>query len=81
MARALSSKRITKPKGHNMKDQDCLLTTSQVAKLLGLAPYTISKFRMKKTGPKYLQLGINTIRYRKSDVMAWLDRISKEKRE
>lgn len=80
MIRALSSKRITKPKGHNMQDQDYLLTTRQVAKMLGLAPYTIAKFRMKKIGPKYFNMGKNTVRYRKSDVLAWLDRISKENR-
>ena len=78
VVRALSSKCIKKTKGHNMKDQECLMTTNEVAKFIGVAPYTIAKYRMKKMGPKYLRMGIKTIRYRKSDVIAWLERITRE---
>ena len=79
VVRALSSKCILKQKGHNMKDQECLMTPNEVAKFIGVAPYTIAKLRMKKTGPKFLRVGIKTIRYRKSDVIAWLERTTKEK--
>ena len=61
-----------------MTDQEFLLTTKQVARMLGLAPYTMAKFRRKGMGPKYLQLGKNTIRYKKTDVIAWIDQIIDE---
>ena len=60
----------------DLTDHDYLLTTRQVAKMVGLAPYTVAKYRMKGVGPKYLQLGRKTIRYKKSDVLAWVDQIT-----
>ncbi len=53
-------------------DTDALLTTKQVAKKLGLSYYTIMTWRSVKRYPlKYIKVG-RRIRYRLSDVEAFL---------
>jgi excisionase family DNA binding protein len=50
-----------------------LLSTDQVAEYLGIAVNTLEKWRVQGKGPAYHKLGV-FIRYRKSDVDAWIDR-------
>jgi predicted site-specific integrase-resolvase len=52
-----------------------LLTSLQVAQRLCVLPNTLEVWRTKGKGPKYLKLGIGKqgkVRYRESDVEAWL---------
>ncbi len=68
----LLSQCITKPKGYIMTQQESLLTTQEVADFMGIASFTLAKYRMKGIGPKYIQLGKKLIRYRKEDIEEWL---------
>lgn len=52
---------------------DRLLTTTEVAELLGLPPKTIMTWRSKGQGPPGVRLGRHC-RWRRSDVDAWLER-------
>lgn len=52
------------------------LTPSEAAKLAKLSVRTLSDRRWKKTGPPYRKLSPGKggrIRYRRADVLAWLD--------
>jgi predicted DNA-binding transcriptional regulator AlpA len=49
-----------------------LLTTSQVAEILHLAKVTVATYRMKGKGPVFIRMG-KAIRYRLSDLQAWMD--------
>ncbi len=62
-----------------MQEDKSLLTTQEVADLVGLSAYTIAKYRTKGMGPKYLLIGKKTIRYKKADVEAWIELIEQEK--
>jgi predicted DNA-binding transcriptional regulator AlpA len=54
-----------------------LLTTREVAALLGVRERTVVVWRGRKRGPAWLRLGGNTgrspVRYRESDVLGWLE--------
>lgn len=48
-----------------------LLTTKELAKYLGIGESTLLQYRFDGTGPAYIKLG-HLVRYRTSDVEAWL---------
>jgi len=48
-----------------------LLTADQTATFLGVKPQTLSVWRLYKEGPSFVRVG-RLIRYRRSDVEAWL---------
>lgn len=47
-----------------------LIDTNAAAVLLGLAPITLAKARVRGDGPPYVKLGAS-VRYRASDLMSW----------
>ena len=49
-----------------------LIDTAATAKLLGLAPITLAKMRVRGNGPPYVQLR-RAVRYKPSAVMAWAE--------
>ncbi|MEA1606890.1 helix-turn-helix transcriptional regulator [Pseudomonas spirodelae] len=50
-----------------------LLTTGQVADFLGMSPRTLAGWRARRWGgPAWVKCG-SRVRYRKADVMAWLE--------
>lgn len=49
-----------------------LLTTEAAAARLGVAPQTMTDWRWKSRGPKFVKVG-RLVRYRLSDLEAWLD--------
>ncbi len=51
---------------------DKLLDTKQLADYLGIAVSTILQYRADGTEPQYIKLG-HLVRYRVSDVEAWLE--------
>ena len=52
---------------------DALATTAQVAAFLhDIPPHTLEQWRSQGKGPKYIKVGRH-VRYRWSDVQAWLD--------
>ena len=56
----------------NEKDADDLLTTEQVAQWLGTSTQFVEIARIKDYGPKFTRLSARCIRYKRSDVAAWL---------
>lgn len=51
---------------------DALCDTRMLAAFLAARPQTIEQMRFKGTGPRYFKLG-GSVKYRKSDVLVWLD--------
>jgi predicted DNA-binding transcriptional regulator AlpA len=52
---------------------DQLLTTEDVAEWLGVTVVWLKLRRRKRRGPRCIRLSSHMIRYRRSDVFAWLD--------
>ena len=52
---------------------DALLTTEQVAEMLGMSTDAVRMKRYRGDGPAFIRLGHSSIRYRASAVDAWLD--------
>jgi len=57
--------------GSSMSEQ--LLTTIQVAEMLGLKPSHLERLRHQGKGPVCIKLGYRTVRYAPSAVQAWLE--------
>lgn len=55
-----------------MVSEHKLLTVKALSQYLGISEDTLSKYRTKGTGPKYLKLG-RVIRYKLSDVHEWIE--------
>jgi len=55
-----------------MQDDD-FMTTTQVAERLNIPVSTVRYWRFMGQGPKSFTMGQRTVRYRSSDVEAWLD--------
>ena len=56
----------------NSAEADVLLTELQAAQLLQISIRTLQAWRLRRSGPAYVQLG-RAVRYRKSDLMGWID--------
>jgi predicted DNA-binding transcriptional regulator AlpA len=54
-------------------DPDQMLTAHEVASILRLSVPTLSEWRSSGIGPTFKRLGHRTIRYRREDVLAWID--------
>lgn len=53
-----------------------LLTTAEVAQLLRVNRSTVCRWRSVGAGPRVIWLSASIPRYRRSDVLAWLDRVA-----
>lgn len=53
-------------------DPDVLRTESQVAEILNLSIRTLQTWRVRRAGPKYVQVG-QPVRYRRRDLLARID--------
>jgi predicted DNA-binding transcriptional regulator AlpA len=53
-------------------DSDTLLTETQVSEILNLSIRTLQMWRVRRAGPKYVQVG-RAVRYRRRDLIAWID--------
>ncbi|MBC8554207.1 MAG: helix-turn-helix domain-containing protein [Candidatus Brocadiales bacterium] len=49
------------------------LSAKEVSRILGFALITLAKWRKKKIGPKFIELDNGRIRYKQSDVEAYMD--------
>lgn len=56
--------------------QDCVVGTVEAAAILGVSPRTLEGWRLKQIGPKYSRLGPRLVRYRCSDLAAWIEKNS-----
>jgi predicted DNA-binding transcriptional regulator AlpA len=50
-----------------------VLTTVEAAQRLSLSPRTLERLRWEGSGPRYCKIK-HSVRYRESDLIAWLDR-------
>ena len=48
-----------------------LLTTSEVARILQIAPITVRKWRLNGLGPRFTRCGAN-VRYSRADLDVWI---------
>jgi len=58
---------------HDQSALDELLTTADVAGRLGVPPRTLEQWRYLGRGPAYIKVGNKSVRYRQSDIDAFLD--------
>ena len=54
---------------HN--DAGTMLTDIQAARLLGISPWALRQWRVRRQGPAYVKLG-RTVRYRQSDLLEFI---------
>jgi predicted DNA-binding transcriptional regulator AlpA len=57
---------------------DDLLTTWELAEWLGMSPLWLENGRRLGFGPAYIRTGLRRIRYRRSDVLAWLKKRTRQ---
>jgi predicted DNA-binding transcriptional regulator AlpA len=50
-----------------------LMTRKELSEFTGLTIGTLARWAVETTGPKVTKLGGKAVRYRKADVLAWLD--------
>ena len=50
-----------------------LLNERQVAKITGMSPASVRRWRRLNQGPKWHRVGLAAIRYKHEDVSAWLE--------
>ena len=50
-----------------------LLDTKEVAAFFNCTPGAVENWRYKRTGPKYILMSEKVIRYRKSDLIEWMN--------
>jgi predicted DNA-binding transcriptional regulator AlpA len=53
---------------------DEFLTTEEVAAWLKVAPSTVCRWRLASKGPRVVWLSPSLPRYRRADIMQWLER-------
>ena len=53
-------------------DPSAALLTAEVAFLLGVTVRTLETWRLRGGGPRYIALGHRTVRYRRRDVLAFM---------
>lgn len=53
-----------------------MMTTGEVARALKVTPSTLCRWRARGVGPRVYWLGVASPRYRRVDVLAWLERVA-----
>ena len=51
---------------------ETLLTEHEVARITGLSVASVRRWRLLRSGPKYLKIGAS-VRYKPEDVAAWIE--------
>ncbi len=54
-------------------DSNALLTERQTAELLNVSPRTLAAWRLRRRGPRVVKFGRNSVRYRRGDVLAFIE--------
>lgn len=49
------------------------LTASQVSMMIGFSKKALENFRAKRIGPPWIRVGSRCVRYRATDVRAWIE--------
>jgi len=50
-----------------------ILTSKEVANLLGIKPQTLAAWRSRGKGPEYIRVSGRMVLYRESDLIRWLN--------
>ena len=50
-----------------------LLNEQEAAERLNLSPKTLTRWRWKGVGPRWIKVGARTVRYREEDLQAFLE--------
>lgn len=58
--------------------EDATLTTAQAAEMLGIKPGTLEIWRVYGKSPRYLKIGRRAVRYRKSDILEFMESCTRE---
>ncbi|MFN4275745.1 MAG: helix-turn-helix transcriptional regulator [Ferrovibrio sp.] len=68
-------KKFHKPKAllNSKAALERLLTPEQVSELTGLAEQTLARYRVSGGGPAFIRISARCIRYRESDLRAWIE--------
>lgn len=53
--------------------EEALMDVNALGEYLGVAPHTLRIWRMQGQGPEGFKIGGRLVRWRKSDVDAWID--------
>ncbi len=54
-------------------DSETLLTEAEAAKLLKFTPRFLQARRVRGDGPAYVHVSSRAVRYRRSDLVAWIE--------
>lgn len=55
------------------EDPEQLLTERQAGDLLGLTPRALQAWRYRGGGPKFVRISSRAVRYRRRDLMEWVE--------
>lgn len=68
------------PDGRNIRNEgypvgylDQLIPEKEAAKFLGYTPRALQNWRLRGGGPEYIKVSARSIRYRRRDLMAWVE--------
>lgn len=61
--------------------EDILLTPDDVARMMRVSRRTVSTWRYRRKGPRYVHVTHNCVRYRMSEVRKWLNDQEKQEQE
>lgn len=56
-----------------MAEGEELITEEQVAKLLTVSISTVKRLRASGKGPRYIRISERVVRYRRKDVLDWME--------
>ena len=56
-----------------MEEGEELITEEQVAELLTVSVSTVRRLRVSGKGPRYIRVSERVVRYKRRDVLAWMD--------
>lgn len=62
-------------------EEDILLTPDDVARMMRVSRRTVSTWRYRGKGPRYVHVTHNCVRYRMSEVRKWLSDREKQESE
>lgn len=57
----------------NINEADSLLTEQQAAALIGFTPRALQGWRCRGGGPIFVRISARAIRYRKCDLIVWIE--------
>lgn len=60
---------------------DHLLTMSELAAWLGVSEVTVKRWHHSGIGPRATRVGLRAVRFRKDDVVRWLDERARQTEE